>query len=83
MNNAEIIRNFSDIYTKFYEWDTKSFMDTKNCDGLSVQDLFAYSMLKNNTFKSRTKITNLPEYFANDSNPINICNFINKVSVHV
>ncbi len=82
MNNLEVISEFARVYSKFYDWNKNLFVSTKNIDSLSIQDLFAYSMLKNQkNFKIRTDITNLPEYFKSDSNPIKICSFIDKVCI--
>ena len=80
-NNLEIIKKFFEVYSKFYEWNASLFQRTKNCDGLTIQDLYTYTKLRNSkNFTPRTNITNLPEYFKRDSNPISICKFINQVS---
>ena len=80
MNSLEVITEFARVYSKFYDWNKSLFVNTKNVDGLSIQDLFAYSMLRNQKdYKIRSDITNLPDYFKSDSNPIKICSFIDKV----
>lgn len=91
VNNPEIIEQFREIYSKYYEWAPDKFKFILNCDGLSVQDLYEYSLLnksKENNKKSRLKSSNgfnftsdyrVRECFKFDSNPIVICKYINQV----
>lgn len=80
VDNIDFIKKFAEIYSKFYEWDTNLFVGTKNYDGLSIQDLYTFFKLKNSkNYTTRTNITNLPDYFKLDSNPIKICKFINRI----
>lgn len=80
VNNLQIIKKFFEVYSKFYDWNVETFQSTKNCDGLSVQDLYTVAMMRaSKNYTPRTNITNLPDAFTMDSNPVNICKFINQV----
>ena len=79
VNNFQIIEKFGEVYSKYYEWDLVKFENNRNCDGLSVQDLYNFSRLRAFQNYSVRHITSLPDYFKLDSNPIKICKFINQV----
>lgn len=90
-NSEEIIQKFSDVYSKYYEWNPENFKNISNCDGLSVKDLYDYSQhfKKDNSKRfrklSRPTVTtsslgySVPECFNLESNPIVICKYINQV----
>ena len=63
-NNDNIISLFTNMYKKYYSWNEKFLSNIKNCDSLSVLDLYNYyidalklcdveSSNKINSFKSR------------------------------
>ena len=80
LNDKEITKKFSHVYSKYYEWDPSKFSNIANCDGISVQDLVDY--FKNTEHKTRRQSQADNQYsffFKLDSNPIVICKFINKI----
>ena len=94
VNHSKITERFENIYSKFYNWDVSKFKDMKNCDGLSVQDLYDYSQMleKEMELKRRRPQTAstlreerykrnhpIPDLIRFDSSPVSICNFINNI----
>jgi len=47
VNNKQVVNKFSEIYSKYYEWDVNKFKFIKNKDGLSVKDVYDYKITKN------------------------------------
>jgi hypothetical protein len=50
-NNNDIICLFTNIYKKYYNWDSKLLSNIKNCDNLSVVDLY-------NNYNDKPKVKN-------------------------
>ena len=102
-NNKQVIKQFRDTYSKYYEWNVEKFKQISNCDGLSLKDLNDYFEFMSDRSTYMKHIRNvrsstaslvssqfldeefhmnsykMPECFKFNSNPIIICNYINKV----
>jgi hypothetical protein len=86
-NNENIIRQFANVYAKYYDWNPSSFKAIVNKDGISVQDIIDHnSFLSMNHLNSAINNINnnhhnysIPDRLYADSNPILICNFINNI----
>lgn len=48
INNLNITELFINVYKKYYQWSFEFLSNIKNCDDLSVLDLYNYSNLINN-----------------------------------